>query len=203
MPADVTPHEITLVVWDVPSPLAVGGCFKVKVGARCSEECQFTGQEIVIRDQMQVPVARGTVGPDPWFETAALYWADVNLIAPAAEGAYVWDVSFVPANLELPHETALSHFSFITVPPAEHNIKVRVVEKTTNTTVGDVEVRFGGYRCHVGESGLAEVELPKGHYDLLVYKLGYQALPRAVDVSADATVQIEIEPEPEAQNYWP
>lgn len=202
MPADLKAHEITLAIWDIPSPIAVSGRFAVKAGVRCSEGCPLNGQEILIRHPADTVIGRGNLGAEPWPGTAALYWTDLNLVAPAAEGTHVWDVTFVSANSEPLHGLASSRFSFITVPPAEHSVEVKIVDKSTDTTVGDVDVRFGMYRCHVGESGLARVELPKGCYDLVVYKLGYQAHPRTVEISADATVEIEIQPEPEIENYW-
>ena len=199
---DPKAHEISLAVWDVPSPVRVSGSFSVKAGARCSEGCPLNGQEIFIRFTSGTTVGRSKLGAEPWPGTTALYWADVHLVAPDVAGTHVYDATFVPAHLESSHGPAASRFSFIAAPPAEHVIDVKIFDKTTGTSIGDVEVRFGMYRCHVGDSGEGRVQLPKGCYDIVVYKLGYQALPRPIEVSGDAVVEIAVEPEPEPENYW-
>ena len=200
---DVTPHEISLAVWDLESPLVMSHSSKIKLGAKCSEGCPLTGQEIIVRDEAQMAVGTNKLGSEPWPGTSALYWTEVDLTAPSAEGRFDWEVTLTASGLELPHSTASSHFSFITVPAPEHCVTVKVVEKSTETPIDNAEVRLGVYRGRTGQSGLANVELPKGTYDVVVYKLGYQAPPRAVEVTANVNVQIEIEPEPEpAQEYW-
>src|SRR5947207_207755 len=62
---------------------------------------------------------------------------------------------------------------------------------------------LGPHRGSTDDLGSAKVELPKGAYDLIVWKPGYRALEKAVEVTADTTVQVEIELEPEPeQEYW-
>ena len=203
MAPDVTPHEISLAVWDLASPLVVNRSSKMKVGARCSGGCQLTDQKIEIRDVMEVTVGSGKLGLTPWPETAALYWTELDLAVPAKEGMNSWSVTLTPSNLELPHERASSHFSFITVPPSEHTVTVKVIEKSTEAPVDDVEVRFGVYRASTDKFGLAKVGLPKGAFELAAWKLGYDAVTKNVKVTADVTIQVEIEilPEP-VQEYW-
>ena len=80
---------------------------------------------------------------------------------------------------------------------------MKVTEKKTDVPVRDVEVRLGPHRGSTDDLGSAKVELPKGAYDLIVWKPGYRALEKAVEVTADTTVQVEIELEPEPeQEYW-
>jgi len=203
MPAeDVTPHEISLAVWDLPSPLVVGRSAKMKVGAKCSAGCPLTGQDVEIHNKTEVS-GRGTLGPTPWPGTSALYWAEVDLDAPAAEGTHCWEVALTASARESAHERTSSSFGFIAVPPPELCLIVKVTEKKTDVPVRDVEVRLGPHRGSTDDLGSAKVELPKGAYDLVVWKLGYRALEKAVEVMADTTVQaeIELEPEPE-QEYW-
>lgn len=203
MPSDLTPHEISLAVWDLPSPLVISQWSKMKVGATCSGACPLTDQEIEIRDQNKVTVGKARLGLAPWPGTGALYWTEVDFLAPATEGIYSWSVHLTASKLELPHAKASSHFSFVAVPPPEHCLTVKVVEKSTEVPVGEVEVRLGVHRGRTDESGLARVELPKGSYDLVVWKLGYEAFAKAVEVTADVVVQVEMDlaPEPE-QPYW-
>jgi hypothetical protein len=52
-------------------------------------------------------------------------------------------------------------------------------------------VRLGAYRAATDPSGRAEVAMPKGTYDLTVWKVGYEAPVHTVDVREDASVQVE------------
>ena len=200
---DANAHEISLAIWDLPSPPVVNRRSKIKVGGNCSGGCQLADQEIEIRNEAGGTVANAKLGPAPWFGTSALYWAELDFAAPAAEGTYSWNVGLTAANLELPHARASSQFSFIAVPPPEHTVTVKVIERSTETPVDDVQVRLGVYRGCTDESGSAKVELRKGVYDLVVWKLGYEPLTKALEVIADVTVEVEIEAatEPE-QEYW-
>jgi hypothetical protein len=174
----------------------------MKVGAKCSALCPLADQEVEIHDRTEVR-GRGTLGPAPWPGTNALYWAEMDLDVPAAEGTHCWEVALKASTLESPHERASSSFGFIAVPPPEHRLIVTVSEKKTGVPVRDAVVRLGPHRGSTDESGSAGVELPKGAYDLVVWKLGYKALEKALEVTADATVQVEIEPDPEPeQEYW-
>lgn len=203
MSEDVPIHEISLAVWDLATPLVVGRPGTVKVGAKCSEGCSLTAQTIEILTEAEVGAGSGRLGPAPWPGTGALYWSEVDLIGPPKEGRHTWTVNLTPSNLESPHTRVNSQLSFLVVPPPEHSVSVRVVEKGTETPIGGVDVRIGPFRSVTNGAGLAKLELHKGCYDLAVWKLGYQALPRPVEVAADTTFQVEIElaPEPE-QEYW-
>jgi hypothetical protein len=203
MPDDVKPHEISLAIWDFASPVVVSRQSKIKVGGNCSGGCLLAGQEIEIHNEADVTVASAKLGAAPWLGTSALYWAELDFVAPAAEGTYSWNVSLTASNLELPHARASSQFSFIAVPPPEHSVTVKVIDKSTETPVDDVQVRLGVYRGCTDESGFANVELRKGIYDLVVFKVGYEPLTKPLEVNSDVTVQVEIEVavEPE-QEYW-
>jgi hypothetical protein len=44
---------------------------------------------------------------------------------------------------------------------------------------------------------LAEVDLPGGVYDLSIWKVGYEAPARTVDLNGDASVEVEVVALPE------
>jgi hypothetical protein len=200
---DVTPHEVSLAVWDVESPLIVTHASKMKIGARCSQGCALTGQAIIVRDTALKTASIGELGSQPWPGTDALYWAEVGFIAPSQEGRFQWEVTLTASGLELPHTIASTQFSFITIPSPEHRVTLKVVEKNTEAAIEEAHVRLGMYRGRTNEAGFASVELPKGSYEVGVYKLGYQAPSRTVEVTGDVTIRIEIELEPEPANeYW-
>jgi len=200
-PENEPKHEASLAVWDVPSRAVMASRFKVKVGAKCSAGCQLAGREIEVRDQTGASVALETLGDAPWLGTSALYWTDVDLAAPAAEGVHSWSVKISMAES---HGQASTNFSFLTVKPPEHSVTVNVIDRDTKVPVQDVAVRLGVYRASTDENGLAKMETAKGIYDLIIHKANYETLPSAVEVSGDVNVQVEIVFAPKAieDSYW-
>src|SRR2546425_1691403 len=91
-------HDTSLAVWGVPSPIVIGHSFRIHVGATCSAGCDLTGEEIQIDDEAGVANARGKLGGTPWDGTRALYWTEVDLVAPAKEGATSRSVRFAPTQ---------------------------------------------------------------------------------------------------------
>jgi len=191
------PHETSLAVWAIPSPVVTGRRFALKVGAKSSAGCELHGQAIEIRDERGVAMASGSLGATPWPGTSALYWTELELPAPAEPGMFSWSVKFDPAELALPHEAASSRFCIAIVRPPEHRLTVKVVEQATAAPIQDALVRLGAYRAATGQSGLAEIMMPKGTFDLNVWKPGYAAPVRSVAIDADVTVEIEVAALPE------
>jgi hypothetical protein len=191
------PHKTSMAVWDVPSPVATNGSFKVKVGMQCSAACQLTGQAVEVRDQAGDKIGEGTLGETPWTGTSALYWAEVELAAPATEGVSFRSVNFTAVEeLELPHEGVSATFSFRTDKPPEHRVTVKVVERKTEAPLEDVEVLLGFYMASTDQRGAVTIGLPKGTYELSIRKDGYSARPMSVDVGDDLTVQMEASTAP-------
>jgi hypothetical protein len=58
-------HATSLEVLDAHDPVAFGDEFKIKVGGRCSVECQLTGTQIEIYNQEGAQVAMATLGDVP------------------------------------------------------------------------------------------------------------------------------------------
>ena len=85
----VTPHAMSIVVWDIPPTVVVGERFRVKVGIKCSSECNLSdaGIEIVDDEGRQI----GTVvACSKWPGTSALYGAEAELEASAVAGLSTW-----------------------------------------------------------------------------------------------------------------
>ena len=116
----VKSHITSMTVWDVPSPIVLKTKFKLKVGVRCSAECKLTDSKIEIYDHESSKVAAETLGAVPWPDTAALYWAEVELEAPDTEGYYRWEAKVPTTDLKLPHEEGSYNFDFTTARPPEH-----------------------------------------------------------------------------------
>ena len=170
------PQATSLVVWDIPSPVVMGERFTVKVGAKSTADCQLEGARVDIADETGAVVGSGTFGKEPWPGTTALYWTEVPLTAPSGERIWSWSARFAPAGLTLPHDGAAGTFSFSTTPPPEHVVEVIAVFRDTGAAVRDAEVRLG---------------VPKGTYDLIVWKALYETVPTTVDVTRDVTIRVE------------
>jgi hypothetical protein len=194
---DDAEHKTSLAVWDLASPLVIGRPARVKVGVKCSAGCQLTDHEIQIHDQTGRTMAHSSLGAAPWPGTSGLYWAELDFRAPADPGMHTWIVKSV-------HGTgACSNLTFTAVQPPDHNLTIRVREKSTQAPVAEVEVGLGAYRAASDDQGLATVELPRGSYTLNIWKPGYSHFSAALDVTSNLTVDVELDVEPEpAQPYW-
>jgi hypothetical protein len=187
------PHATSLAVWAVPSPVVMGEKFSIKVGAKSAAAFDLKGKKIAISNQAGAVIAQGNLGDAPWPGTSALYWTEVEMTAPEQEGMFWCAVNFAAADIETPHDAASSKFSVAIVRPPEHRLTVEVLEKDTKAPIEDAQVRLGAYRAATDPSGRAEVAMPKGTYDLTVWKVGYDAPSQIVDISDDISIQVEAE----------
>jgi hypothetical protein len=194
---NVNPQGTSLAVWDIPSPVVTGGKFAIKVGAKSSAGIALGGSRIEICDGAGTVLARGCLAEAPLPGTSALHWAELELPAPATSGMHRWSARFVPDDLALEHEGASYGFDVLVAPPPEHRLTVRLTEHDRATPIADAQVRLGPYRAATDASGRAEIAMPKGSYNLTVWKVGYEAPDTSVEVNADVTIEVAIVPVPE------
>ena len=173
----------------------------MKVGLRCAEGCPLTGQTIEIRDAAQNRVAEAKLGAAPWPGTVGLYWAEADIVAPLSEGTHPWTVQFSPADLEMPHVRSSLTFSVLTVKRPDHQVTVEVVQEKTNSTIEQTEVRLGAFRTLTNAHGVAYLEVPRGAYELNVWKMGYEFVTRNLEVNGDQSVRVELPVEPEPSPF--
>ena len=197
VPVRTKPHGTSLAVWAIPSPVVTGQPFAIKVGAKSAAGCNLTGMRIAICDEAGSVLASDILGDTPWPGTSALYWSELRLTAPAEAGMFSWSVKFAAADIALPHQGTSSRFSIAIVDPPAHRLVVRVVEQETAAPVENAQVRLGAYRAATSGSGLAELMLPKGSYDIDVWKSGYEAPTITIAVDADLAVEVVITAVPE------
>jgi hypothetical protein len=185
------PHATSLAVWAVPSPVVMGERFRIKVGAKSAAGYRLGGTKILISDQNGAVLGQGALQDTPWPGTSALYWTEVEVPAPDREGMFWCAANFAASDVATPHERSSSKFSVAIVRPPEHRLTIEVFERDSKAPIEDAQVRLGAYRAATDPSGRAEVAMPKGTYDLTVWKVGYEAPVRTVDVREDASVQVE------------
>jgi hypothetical protein len=191
VPVRVRPQQTSLAVWAVPSPVVAGAPFVIKAGAKSTAGCALAGRSIEVRDRAGAVAASGRLSDAPLPGTNALYWTEMALVAPRTAGLASWSVRFTAEDLDLPHEGAATTFAVAVVPAPEHTLTVKVVEKDTAVPVADVELRLGAFRGATGASGVAEIRMPKGTYELRLWKVGYDAPPQSVQIGADAVIEVE------------
>jgi hypothetical protein len=199
-----TPHGTSLAAWDIPSPVVTGTRFEIKAGAKSASGCDLRGTGIAVYDETGAELAHGHLQDAPWPGTSALYWTTLELIAPAREGLCSWSIKFATPEIELPHDSSSTEFSFVVRRPPEHRLTVRVVEKETRAPVENALVRLGAYRAATDQSGIAEVDMPKGTFDLVIWKVGYENPTQTMNVSEDVSVVVEVEklPEENPDAHW-
>jgi hypothetical protein len=193
----VQAHETSLAVWAIPSPVVTGQRFTIKVGAKSTSGCDLRGQRIAVCDEAGDVLAAGVLGDTPWVGTSALHWTELALAAPAEAGMFSWSVKFDAADIAVPHHGTSSRFSIAIVRPPEHRLTVKVVERETAAPIENAMVRLGAYRAATGQSGSAEIMMPKGSYDLNVWKSGYDAPTTTVAIDADVTLEVAVTAVPE------
>jgi len=185
------PRATSLAVWDTPSPVVMGERFNVKVGAKSTTDYHLEGACVDIVDERGIVVGSGVLGKEPWPGTTALFWTEVSLTAPEDERTWSWSARFSADKLGLPHDGASGAFSFFTTRPPEHVVEVIVVVKDTEATIRDAEVRLGRHRGATNEAGVVRLSVPKGTYDLIVWKVGYEITAREVEVTQNVTIRVE------------
>jgi hypothetical protein len=200
----VVPQSTSLAVWDIPSPVVTGRPFSIKAGAKSAGDFKLTGRGIEVCDEAGVVLAQGALGDAPWPGTSGLYWTELTLTAPDREGACRWSVQFSATDVELPHDGATSNFSMAVARPAEHRVTVKVMEKDTGNPIDEAEVRLGLYCATTDPAGMAAVEVPKGTYELVVWKAGYDAPVLSTEVGGDRTVEVAatVVPEEDPDAVW-
>ena len=196
------PHQTSLAVWAVPSPVQIASRFAITVGAKSSGACALSGARIEIRDDAGAVVGESVFGDTPWPGSDALYWTEIVLPGPAKEGLQCWTAAFAATDLELSHLGSSVQFSFTSVKPPQHRVAIMVTERDVAAPVEKTEVALGPHRAATDNTGMAHIEVPAGTYELAVWKSGFKAASRTVEIAADVGVQFELVRFPTELTAW-
>jgi len=193
-------HEVSLAVWDLPSPIVDGRRATLKVGVSCPDGCNLSGTTIDVYNETGERIGAGTLGSTAWPETMALYWAEVDLVALGREGNLSLSIHASPG---LPHAEATDVVTIVVSRPPEHRVTLHLIDKTSGEPLAGVELRLGRFRATTDDRGIAHVEVPGGSYDVGTWKNGYEVLARTVDITRDTTLHLTLAAvEQREQPYW-
>ena len=194
-------HEVGLAVWDLPSPVVIGRRVTLKVGISCASGCSLAGTTIDIRNEEGASIGGGRIGSEPWPDTHALYWVELDVSVPDSEGDHDLTIHAEPVGSD--HPQAMSVVRFVASRPPEHRVILEVVEKGSGTALAGVELRIGAFRAATDDAGVAHVDVPGGLYEVSAWKVGYDLLSTTRQVVGDATIRIEVTATaPAEQPYW-
>ena len=200
--AEDKPHETRVVVWDTPAAIERGKRFAVRLGAACSG-CRPDGWRVEVRDHEGERRATATLGEEPWPGTDGLYHAEVDLVAPDAEGLYTWEAAAVtggaaatgPAVTGGPavaHTGGSARFGVRVVSAPACVLTVVALDAESRTPVEGARVVAHPYRAVTDERGVAELRVPAGEYRLFVSGKGCIPFRFDGEVKADTTIRAEL-----------
>jgi hypothetical protein len=201
-------HATHIVVWDTPYAIEPGAAYRIKVGVKCAAGCSAAGRRIEIRDADGRRIAGAAVGDAAWPGTAALYYADVEVRAPASEGLHAWEASVGDAAGETAdgpaHAAASTRFQVRVVPAPQFVLKVIAVDARSGAPVPGAKVVVHPYRAMTNGLGVAEIRVARGSYRLFVS--GCDRFPFRSDgeVTEDTTIRAELDPDlgPSDAELW-
>lgn len=193
----IEPHTMSLVAWDIPSAIVVGERFRMRVGIKCADECDFANGEFAVFDENGAQVATAMLPAERWPGTTGLHVAEVELEAPCAEGLYTWSVkSPSRTDGDVTHAEESISFGVRVVAHPEYLVTVETVDGTDQTPLSGARVVMHPYRAVTDERGIAKVRVAKGAYKLFVSQTRYVTFGLPVQVEGDMTARAELYVEP-------
>jgi hypothetical protein len=179
----------------MPPAIVVGERFGIKLGVKCSRECDLTNSEYRVVDHRGAHVAGGEVPAAHWPGTNGLHVAEVELEAPAEEGLYTWSAEALTSNHGSQQGGASISFGVRVVARPEYLVIVETVDRLDQTPLRGARVVMHPYRAITDDRGIAEVRVAKGSYKLFVSQTRYVTLGLPVEVTADMTARAELDVE--------
>jgi len=196
------PHATSVNVWGLPSAIAAGERFRLKVGVKCSAGCKLAGRPLSVLDHEGAQAGAGHLLDDVWPGTSALYFAEVEAQAPLTAGDYTWQVKTPGSDSGVPHTVGSFTFAVKVVSPPDHEVTVEAFDSATQAPVKGAHVLLHPYRALTDETGVAKVKVAKGRYQVFVSGFRYIAYHSLIDVAGDVTMRAELTVEPEGEEDY-
>lgn len=188
----VRPHQVSVVVWDVPSAITAGETFHFKVGVKCSSGCDLTGWPFDIQDEHGGQMAAGALGDRPWPGTAALYCGEIQAAAPGAEGLHNWTVNVPGPASEIPHQGHTARFGVRAVRQPECVVTIEAIDRTSHLPIKGAKVVIHPYRAFTDDNGRTQVRVPRGAYRIFVSGAQHVPYRAEYEVQDDISVRAEL-----------
>ncbi len=188
----VKPHATRIVVWDAPPTVERGKRFGIKLGVKCPFECRPKGWAVDVCDHEGKRQATATLSDAPWPGTGTLYYAEVDLPAPDAEGLFSWTAKAPGSGAEIPHAEGTARFGVRVVPPPECRVTVVAVDAERHTPVSGAKVVMHPYRAVTDERGVVEVRVPRGAYRVFVSGPNHVPFRQDGEMTTDVTIRAEL-----------
>jgi len=196
------PHATSVNVWGLPSAIAAGERFGLKVGIKCTAGCELSGRPLGIFDHEGTQVGSASLLDDIWPGTSALYFSEVEAQAPLKTGDYEWQVKTPGSASAPPHAAGSFTFTVKVVSPPDYEVTVAAVDSAKQTPVNGAHVLLHPYRSRTDETGIAKVKVARGRYRLFVSGFNYIPYEGSIDVAGDVTTQVELAVEPEGHEDY-
>jgi hypothetical protein len=195
VPFTVKPHTTSLAVWDIPSAVLAGERFKIKVGIKCSSECDLKNRNFEIYNHEGAQVGTVKLSGDRWPGTG-LHFAELELDAPAAEDLYTWSIRCAGLSVGIPHDEDSASFGIRVVGHPECLVTVETIDRENQMPLSGARVVMHPYRAIADTHGVAELRVAKGEYQLFVSQTNYLTFALPVEVTANMTTRAELDMEP-------
>jgi len=195
-------HAAHVNAWGLPSAVAAGERFTLKVGVKCSAACRLAGRLLGVFDHEGARIGSARLAEDVWPGTSALYFAEVDVVAPLTAGDYTWHARTFESDSGVPHAAGSCAFAVRVVSPPDHEVTVEAIDCEQQTPIEGAHVLLHPYRAFTDDKGVATIKVARGRYRLVVSGFKYIAYQNVIDVAGDVTTRAELRAEPEGQEDY-
>jgi hypothetical protein len=195
-------HAASVNVWGLPSAIAAGEAFRLKIGVKCSAGCQLAGRALNIFDHEGRQVGDGWLLDEVWPGTSALYFAEVEAKAPLTTGVYVWQVKAPVSPFPPAHAAGACMLTIKVVGPPDCELTVAAFDRATQMPIKGAHILLHPYRTSTDETGLAKVKVMRGRYKLHVSGFNYIPCENTIDIEGDVATRVELALEPEGHDDY-
>jgi hypothetical protein len=186
----VKAHDAHLNVWDVPSAITAGEAFTFHVSVKCSCGCNLANRGFVVRDEHGSTVASGTLRGEVWPGTDAVYYAEVQAVAPADISLHEWVVESAGSNSGIAHSPGSLAMRVRTVAAPDHEIRIEAVDRDSGAPLKGINLIMGPYRATTGADGVAVMRVRADHY--VLHASGLKCLPYRDHLDATKPVALRL-----------
>jgi hypothetical protein len=195
-------HAVSVNVWGLPSAIAAGEGFRLKIGVKCSAGCKLAGRALNIFDHQGRQVGDGRLFDEVWPGTSALYFAEVEAKAPPTSATYVWQVKAPGSPSPPAHAAGACTLTIKVVGPPDCELTVAAFDRATQMPIKGAHVFLYPYRTSTDETGVAKVKVMRGRYKLHVSGFNYIPCENTIDIEGDVATRVELALEPEGHEDY-